>query len=55
MGDCGLEDTVVPIKPKGLFVITSSPDLAGAEIELLDLPEREFRLKKALKKNRWRI
>jgi chromosome partitioning protein len=50
MGECGLDDTVIPIKPKGLFAITSSPDLAGAEIELLDLPEREFRLKNALKK-----
>lgn len=33
---------------KNLEVIPANPDLVGAEIELIDVPEREFRLKEAL-------
>ena len=32
-----------------LSILPSSPSLAGAEVELLDLPNREFRLKESLK------
>lgn len=31
-----------------LSILPSAPSLAGAEVELLDLPKREFRLKEAL-------
>lgn len=31
-----------------LFVLPSNPDLAGAEVELVNKPQREFRLKEAL-------
>ncbi len=37
-------ETIIP----GLLLIPSSVDLAGAEIELVDLPEREYRLRTAL-------
>ncbi len=33
---------------KGLEVATANPDLVGAEIELVDMPHREYRLKHAL-------
>ena len=33
---------------EGLFVLPSTRDLIGAEIELVPLPRREYRLQKAL-------
>jgi chromosome partitioning protein len=43
-----LADVVVPTEIPGLDIVTSSIDLAGAEIELVTLEEREFRLRRAL-------
>ncbi|GAV22087.1 ParA family protein [Carboxydothermus pertinax] len=40
----GILETEIP----GLWIIPSTVDLAGAEIELVMLPERELRLKRAL-------
>jgi len=48
MGECGIGETAVAVQPEGLFLAPSHPDLAGAEIELLDLPRREFRLRDAM-------
>ena len=39
-----IQDTAVP----GLFVVPSTADLSGAEIELIDLERRSFRLRDAL-------
>jgi chromosome partitioning protein len=47
-GDCEIKDAAVPARPEGLWIVPSDTDLAGAEIELLDLPKREYRLKEAL-------
>jgi chromosome partitioning protein len=44
----GLPDVVVPTQIPGLEIVTSSMDLAGAEIELVTLDQREFRLRQAL-------
>ncbi len=44
----GLGECVVPTGIPGLDIITSSLDLAGAEIELVTLERREFRLREAL-------
>jgi ATPases involved in chromosome partitioning len=38
-----------PTKHEALNVIPATPDLVGAAIELLDQPQREYRLQKALK------
>ena len=43
-----LADIVAPTEIPGLDIVTSSMDLAGAEIELVALEEREFRLRRAL-------
>ncbi len=43
-----IEEAVVGTKISGLNLIPSNSELSGAEIELITLPEREFRLKKAL-------
>ena len=40
-----IRDTLIPC----LKVVTSTIDLTGAEIELVDLPERETRLKKSIR------
>jgi chromosome partitioning protein len=44
IGAAALADAVVPTAVPNLAVIPATPDLAGAEIELVDLERREFRL-----------
>jgi chromosome partitioning protein len=48
MGECKIEEAVSPSRPEGMWLVSSDNDLAGAEIELLDVPKREYRLKEAL-------
>ena len=43
-----LTEAVQPTGIPGLDIVTSSMDLAGAEIELVNLEAREFRLRRAL-------
>lgn len=43
-----LRDALLP-SPEGFHVAASSLDLAGAEVELLSLPERHHRLRRALR------
>lgn len=45
-----IRETIIPTNIKGLDLIPASVDLAGAEIELVQLENREKRLKKALDK-----
>lgn len=42
------DETVISTNVKGLSVIPSSMNLVGAELELVDESDREFKLKKAL-------
>ena len=46
-GDAGVLETVKQTRVPNLDVLPSSIHLSGAEIELVDAPNREFRLKKA--------
>lgn len=48
VGDVPLEDAIEPTSVKDLFVVPSSIDLAGAEIELVNQMSREHRLERAL-------
>ncbi len=48
VNEAALGDIVRPTGIKGLDLVPSSPDLAGAEIELVEVPERERRLAEAL-------
>ncbi len=48
IGDKDITETIFPTNHKNLEVIPANPDLVGAEIELIDLPEREYRLKDSL-------
>jgi chromosome partitioning protein len=46
-GDSSLGQAIVPTKIPGLAIVPSTVDLSGAELELIDLPRRNFRLKDA--------
>jgi chromosome partitioning protein len=48
IGASRLADLVQPTRVEGLWIVPSSRDLAGAEVELVTLPEREQRLAHAL-------
>lgn len=48
IGNCAAKDAVIETKFKGVSVIPSGMDLAGAEIELAEIEKRESRLKNAL-------
>jgi chromosome partitioning protein len=48
IGDARLADIAAPTGIPGLDIVTSSADLAGAEIELVGLDDREYRLRRAL-------
>jgi len=48
IGEKTLQDVVFKSPSDNLWVATANPDLVGAEIELVDMPQREYRLKNAL-------
>ncbi|MDQ6772309.1 MAG: ParA family protein [Candidatus Dormibacteraeota bacterium] len=47
-GSAGLDEVATPTAIDGLWLVPSQVSLAGAEIELATLPERELRLRLAL-------
>ncbi len=58
MGECGLDDAVMPTIVPGLDLIPATQDLSGAEIELIDVEERTHRLINALSSassHRWEV
>ena len=52
LGDCEIEDCIIKSVCKGLDIIPSHVNLAGAEVELIDTPEREYLLHKQVEKIR---
>lgn len=50
IGEADAEDCIIRTEFGKLFVIPSNVELVGAEIEALDLEDREYLLKKAIKK-----
>jgi len=48
LGEKKIADVRVPSPTGGFDVVPANRDLAGAEVELVDIPERETRLKDAL-------
>lgn len=48
VGEGTLADNIVATKVENLYVVPSDSNLAGAEVELVDLENREFRLKESL-------
>src|SRR5579862_5792511 len=48
-GDSDLAASVLPTAVPRLSLVAASPDLAGAEIEMSQLPQREFLLQRAIR------
>ncbi len=48
IGEKKMKDVVVKTQIPRLSLVCATPDLVGAEIELVEMPDREFRLKKAI-------
>lgn len=48
VGEKTIQEVVTKTTTQNLHVVAATPDLVGAEIELVDMPQREFRLKAAL-------
>jgi len=48
VGDARTKDIIIKTKNPGLDLIPAHIDLVGAEIEMINLPNREYMLKKAL-------
>ncbi len=48
IGEKTLAEATQTTKVQGLHVASANPDLVGAEIELVDMPHREYRLKTAI-------
>ncbi|MBR0299816.1 MAG: ParA family protein [Bacteroidales bacterium] len=48
IGQIGIEDALIQTEMNGLHLVPSHLNLVGAEIEMLELPERESVLKKVL-------
>ncbi len=48
IGEKSAAETIQKSNEINLSIIPATPDLVGAEIELVDIPQREFRLKTAL-------
>jgi chromosome partitioning protein len=48
LGECAIADVRITSPTAGFDLVPANRDLAGAEVELVELPERESRLKDAL-------
>jgi chromosome partitioning protein len=48
MGEANIEEAVLPTKIPRLSIVPATVDLSGAELELIDVDRRNFRLKDAI-------
>ena len=48
IGEKSIAETILKTKDPNLFIVTANPDLVGAEIELVDIQQREYKLKQAI-------
>ena len=48
LGECAVADTILPTEWDNLFLVPASAGLAGAEIEIVNLAEREHLMRRAL-------
>lgn len=52
IGEKNIQETIQTTHVDSLRIVPANPDLVGAEIELVDMPQREYRLKGALEQIR---
>ncbi len=50
IGEKTIQDVIKKTGHKNLDIVCATPDLVGAEIELVDMPRREYRLKDAIQR-----
>lgn len=50
IGECDIDQALVPTKISNLKIITSTVDLSACEIELVNIEKKEYLLRRALKK-----
>jgi chromosome partitioning protein len=55
IGDCPLDEAVVPTKVPNLSIVPATVDLSGAEVDLIDLPRRTHRLRDAIEAARLEV
>lgn len=48
IGEKTIQEATQNTQVEGLKIVPANPDLVGAEIELVDMPQREYRLKNAI-------
>ena len=48
LGDTPVKDAIVTTEMDGLFVVSADKNLVGSNLELIDLPNREFRLRERI-------
>lgn len=48
IGEKTIQEATQNTQTEGLWIVSANPDLVGAEIELVDMPHREYRLKEAI-------
>jgi len=53
IGEATLEDVILPVCVEGVRLLPANIDLSGAEIELIAMPEREFRLRSIFNHSRY--
>lgn len=53
--DTPLSDAIIPTATPGVSILPTTPALAGAEVELVSLMAREFRMRRALESQRARF
>lgn len=49
IGELSIQDVTRPTKVENLHIVVANPDLVGAEIDLVDAEQREYKLKNALR------
>jgi len=52
LGEAPLEEAILETEIPGLGIITATVDLSGAEVELIDVEDRTFQLRKAISKSK---
>jgi chromosome partitioning protein len=50
LGECGIEDAIVPVEPAGMWLLPANQDLTSVEVRLLTMiTGRELKLRQALR------
>jgi chromosome partitioning protein len=48
LGDTPVKEAIVPTGLEGLFLVSADKNLVGSNLELIDIPNREFRLRERI-------